>query len=157
MRNAVKVAITGAVALIGGAFLFYSSVSHHVEVDELVLGGLDGWGDKELKIHGYVVPNSIIETVIDQQIQRTFVLHENGKKIRVFHQGPKPDTFKDRAEVIATGRLVRAHSKRPLADSMCKAREVIPANCPVHLDGEPGWVLDATDLMAKCPSRYSDR
>src|SRR5450432_707784 len=96
-----KIALTIAVVIGGGGFLVYSSVGHaqhYRMVDELVGEGFDQWTDKELKVHGYVQSGSIVESVVGQVQHRTFVLQKNGKKIRVFSQGPKPDTFKDEAE-----------------------------------------------------------
>ena len=75
---------------------------------------------------------------------RTFVLHKDGKKIRVFNKGPKPDTFKDQSEVVATGTIVPAASdgrrSRPRSTSA--------------IDSDMAYVVDATELMAKCPSKY---
>ena len=99
-----KIALTAVVVVGGGGFLVYSSVDHaqHYEmVDALIAGGLTHWGDTELKIHGFVQAGTIVETVVDQQMQRSFILEKDGKKIRVFSKGPKPDTFKDQSEVVA--------------------------------------------------------
>jgi hypothetical protein len=41
-----------------------------------------------------------------------------------------------------------------LADGLCKDNKTAAAACPVRTDAEQGWVVDATDLMAKCPSKY---
>ena len=151
-----KIALTAAVVVGGGGFLVYSSVDHaqHYEmVDALVAGGLSHWGDTELKIHGFVQGGSIVESVVDQQMQRTFVLQKEGKKIRVFSKGPKPDTFKDQAEVVATGRLVPAKQDQALANALCKDPK---PGCPIQADGEQTYVFESTELMAKCPSHYAD-
>jgi cytochrome c-type biogenesis protein CcmE len=155
-----KIALTVAVIFGGGGFLIYSSVGHaqhYRMVDELVSDGPkwdDKWHDKELKVHGYVEAGSIVENVVGQVQHRTFVLQKNGKKIRVFSQGPKPDTFKDQSEVVATGRIVKASELQKLADDLCKDNKTAAAACPVRTDAEQGWVVDSTDLMAKCPSKY---
>jgi cytochrome c-type biogenesis protein CcmE len=159
MQNATlaKIALTAAVVVGGGGFLVYSSVGHaqHYEmVDKLLAGGLDHWTGKELKVHGFVEGGSIVETVVDQEMQRSFVLQKDGKKIRVFSRGPKPDTFKDQAEVVATGRLVPAKSEQKLADALCKTAST--PGCPIHADAEQAYVLESTELMAKCPSKYGD-
>ena len=85
------------------------------------------WVDKPLKVHGYFEPGTIDEKVVDQETVRTFVLEHKGKRIKVRKKGPKPDTFKDKSEVVAEGKIVEEN-------------------------GEP--VLVATNLMAKCPSKY---
>jgi cytochrome c-type biogenesis protein CcmE len=49
------------------------------------------------------------------------------KRVAARIAGPVPDTFQDRAEVVATGTLTH---------------------------GNDGYLFDATDVMAKCPSTY---
>jgi len=112
-------------------------------VDDLVHEGFAGWGDKEIKVHGFVEPGSVAEQVIAHETQRSFVLQLNGAKVRVFSRGPKPDTFKDNAEVVATGHLVRSTEMAGSAKAL-----------GVRADAEQSWVVDATDLMAKCPEHY---
>jgi cytochrome c-type biogenesis protein CcmE len=154
-----KIALTIAVIVGGGGFLIYSSVGHaqhYMMVDELAATSLDGWKDKELKVHGFVEAGSIVKAVVGQVQHHTFVLQKNGKKIRVFAQGPVPDTFKDQSEVVATGHLAHAADLQTLADDMCKPKPGDKPNvgCPVRVDAEQAWVVDSTDLMAKCPSKY---
>ena len=159
MTNATlaKIALTCAVALGGAGFLVYSAfgdTEHYQMVNQLVAGGPDGiarWQGKDLKVHGFVEAGSIIETVVNQETQRTFILQKEGKKIRVFSKGPKPDTFKDQSEVVATGHLVPAKDVQALADSLCAKPQ---PGCPVRADAEQAYVVEATDLMAKCPSKY---
>lgn len=148
MRTITKVGISAAVIVGGAAFLVGSSFSHaehYRMVDDLVREGLAGWGDKEIKVHGYVDSGSLVEAVIDQTTSRTFVLEKNGRKVRIFNRGPKPDTFRDRAEIVATGHLVPAASVQSIADAL-----------HVRADDEAAWVVDATDLMAKCPEHYGE-
>lgn len=152
-----KIALTAAVAVGGGGFLLYSSIGdaeHYRMVDELVGDGVSKWENKELKVHGYVESGTIVENVVGQVQHRTFVLQKNGKKIRVFSQGPKPDTFKDQSEVVATGRLIKAGEVQALATALCNNNAAAGAACPIHADQEQTWVVEATSLMAKCPSKY---
>ncbi len=151
--NLAKLAITAAVAGAAIAFRVFSSVAqaqHSLMVDDLVTGGLDGWGDTELKVHGFVEHGSIVETIMDHELQHAFVLENKGKRIRVFARGPVPDTFKDGAEVVATGHLRRPIQLQPRADQMCRYKHGPP--CPLALDT---LALDATDVSAKCPTRYA--
>lgn len=148
MQNSTiaKIALTFGVA-VGGVVFFAKSASssrqHYRMVDQLVSADLGQWSGKELKVHGWVVAGTIKEKVVNQETIRTFILHKDGKKIRVFNKGPKPDTFKDQSECVATGRLL------PAADvaEMAKALDV-------RADGELTYVVEATELMAKCPSKY---
>jgi len=155
-QTLTKIALTAAVAVGGGGFLVYSSTSHaqHYEmVDKLVGNGLDTYKDKELKVHGFVEAGSITEAIVNQEKRRTFVLQKGGKKIRIFSVGPTPDTFKDQSEVVATGRLIPAADVQKLADDIC-AKTKDASACPIHTDAEQMMVVDSTELMAKCPSKY---
>ena len=141
-----KILLTAAVAVGGVTFLVKSSVSsaqHYIMVNDLMKSNLNDWTDKELKVHGWVESGSIRESIVNQQTHRSFLLQKDGKKIRVFSSGPKPDTFKDQSEVVATGRLVPAAKEKELADSL-----------GVTLESDMPYVVDSTELMAKCPSKY---
>jgi cytochrome c-type biogenesis protein CcmE len=152
-----KLVLTTVVAVGGGGFLIYSSVSHAAHdqgVDELVAGKLETWKDKTLKVGG-VVEGAIVEQVIGQETFRSFVMERNGKKIRVFSRGPKPDTFKERSMALATGQVVPAAQFRLLAQRLCQPKDgAEPPGCPIRVDAEQAWVVDASELSAKCPSKY---
>jgi cytochrome c-type biogenesis protein CcmE len=141
-----KIMLTAAVALGGVGFLVKSSVGsaqHYMMVDDLLSSDMNGWKDKELKVHGWVESGSIHESIVNQETHRTFLLQKGGKKVRVFSAGPKPDTFKDQSEVVATGHLAPAAKMKELAASL-----------GVSLESDLAYVVDATELMAKCPSKY---
>ena len=141
-----KIALTAAVAVAGVGFFVKSTLghtTHYKMVDELMATDLASWKDKEIKVHGWVLAGSIKQTVVNQETQRTFVLQKGGKKIRVFSNGPVPDTFKDQAEVVVTGHLIPASEKRELAQAL-----------GVTLDHE--YAVDASELAAKCPSKYEE-
>jgi len=147
-----KIGLTVGVVLGGGGFLVKSSLGHaqhYMMVHELIASGIDQWKDKELKVHGLVEGKSIVEDTVDQETRRTFV----------FSSGPKPDTFKDQSEVVATGRLVPAASMQKVADELCakpSSDKNPKPSCPIKADAEQPLVVDATELMAKCPSKYKD-
>jgi cytochrome c-type biogenesis protein CcmE len=142
-----KIALTAAVALAGVGFLVVSSrenSQHYQMVDELLASGdLAQWDGKEMKVHGWVEAGSIVEKTVNQETKRTFILQKGGKKIRVFSVGPKPDTFKDQSEVVATGRLIASNDMKAVADSL-----------GVRIASDMPYVVDSTELMAKCPSKY---
>jgi cytochrome c-type biogenesis protein CcmE len=141
-----KIVLTAVVAVGGVGFLVKSSVSsaqHYKMVDDLLATDLTSWTGKELKVHGWVESGSIHESIVNQETHRTFVLQAEGKKIRVFNSGPKPDTFKDQSEVVATGHLVPAAQMKQTAGSL-----------GVVIESDMAYVLDSNDLMAKCPSKY---
>jgi cytochrome c-type biogenesis protein CcmE len=87
---------------------------------------------REVKAHGYVVAGSIRQQVVEQTSMRTFELESKGRRVRVTHRGPVPDTFKDNAETVVTGKLVRTNTTLELHTR----------------DGADG-------ISAKCPSRYA--
>jgi cytochrome c-type biogenesis protein CcmE len=150
-----KLALTLLVVVAGGGFMIYSSVGHaqhYKMVHELVATDLDGWNDTELKVHGKVASGTVVAAVVDQEMQRTFVLEMNGKRIRVFARGPVPDTFKDQAEVVATGRLIPAADRQALADALCAKA----SRCPLRAGDEQRFVVEATEVMAKCPGHYKE-
>lgn len=95
-------------------------------VDEL--GDLVPLVGVELKLHGYVELGSMKTEVVNQEATRTFSLTSKHQRIRVRCTGPVPDTLKERAEVVARGRIERAP------------------------DG--AYELVASELVAKCPSTY---
>lgn len=129
-QTLVKLLFTAGVVAGGGGFLLWSSVGnaqHYKMVDQLMAAPAE-WEGRDMKIHGWVQPGSIKEQVVGQEMHRTFVLEHTGKRIFVTHIGPKPDTFRDRSEVVATGSLAK------------------------QADGS--YRFAATELMAKCPSKY---
>lgn len=141
-----KLALTGAVVVAGVVFFAKSastSTQHYKMVDQLLATDLSQWKDQELKVHGWVVAGTIKEKVVNQETMRTFVLHKDGKKIRVFSRGPKPDTFKDQSEVVATGHVVPASTMDAMAQGL-----------GVRIETEMPYVVEASELMAKCPSKY---
>jgi cytochrome c-type biogenesis protein CcmE len=115
--------------VVGGSlsYLFYTTLSSEAEfykhVDE-VLSQPDEWYGKKMKLHGFVVDNTIL--VNDQTLEYRFDLQTNGHAIKAAYKGVVPDTFKNSAEVVLTGVLDR--------------------------DG-----FHATDMTAKCPSKYDPK
>jgi len=141
-----KIILTVAVAVGGVGFFVrssFSSAQHYMMVDDLLASDQASWADKELKVHGWVEAGSIHESVVDQETHRTFLLQKGGKKIRIFSVGPKPDTFKDQSEVVATGHLVPADKMKDVSQRL-----------GVSIESDMPYVVDSTELMAKCPSKY---
>lgn len=148
MQNSTiaKIALTALVGVAGVGFFIKSTLDHsqnYKKVDELLATDLGSWGDKELKVHGYVLPGSIKKEIVNQETRRSFVLQNLGKRIRIFTTGPVPDTFNDTAEVVATGHLIAANERKAMADSL-----------KVDMEKDAAYVFDATELSAKCPSKY---
>ena len=129
-RRIVKVLVSVAVFVGGAGMLIYSSLGdaqYYQHVDEL-MESPEAWEGRTLRVNGFVEPGSIREEVVGQRLERTFVIEREGERIEVHHVGPAPDTFRDLSEVVATGELVQ------------------------QPDGS--YVLEAREIMAKCPSKY---
>lgn len=124
-----KIALSVAVGVSAVGFFFYSSQGHtsRYKMVDQVMAAPQQWLGKPMQIHGWVEPGSIHEEIIAQETVRSFVLEHNGERLLVRNKGPKPDSFRDRSEVVAEGKMIDEN-------------------------GAP--VLVATSLMAKCPSKY---
>jgi cytochrome c-type biogenesis protein CcmE len=124
--------ITLAVILGGLGYLFYSSAGEAFEyykhVDE-VMSEPGRWTGKHLQVHGFVVPDSIQKRLDreHQQIEYKFKAINCGSEVEVRYAGTVPDTFKDRAEVVVKGTLASAGQ------------------------------FNATEISAKCPSKYQQQ
>ncbi len=131
MSRTLKILLSIAILGAAGGLLVYTSVGdseYYKHVHE-VLAEPERFADTSLKVHGFVEAGSIQEEIRDQNTHRTFILQYEGQRIRVTHSGPKPDTFRDLSEVVARGTLRLK-------------------------DGE--YMLEAVELMAKCPSKYEE-
>lgn len=92
--------------VIGGSlsYLFYTTLSSDAEfykhVDE-VAAQPDQWYGKKMKLHGFVVDNTI--QVKDSTLEYRFDMQTNGHVVKATYQGVVPDTFKNGAEVVLGG------------------------------------------------------
>jgi cytochrome c-type biogenesis protein CcmE len=119
-----------SIAIIAFALVVRLFAAHHdgpirYQTVDFVMADPASWLDEDIKLHGYVELGSM---QVGPQMTRTFVLTQNKQRVAARFAGLAPDTFKDRAEVVATGRLTRAP------------------------DG--AYLFVATDVIAKCPSTY---
>ena len=124
-----KVLITAAVAIAGMTFLVYSVLANSGNdkwADEVVKDR-SSWVNKKVRVLGYVEAGTLHKQIINQQTVATFVIEKNGKRIPVEITGPIPDTLTDHAETSALGNLQERNGE---------------------------LVLVATDVSAKCPSKY---
>ena len=131
--------IGATVLVLGLAFggLVWSTLREGTEyyknLDE-VMTDQSQWHDKQLQLHGYVVPDSILRSRTNA-LEYRFKVQNNpakggagdpGSIINASYTGVVPDTFKGEAEVVLKGRLTP--------------------------DG--GFKVDPNGVMAKCPSKY---
>ena len=114
--------------VLGAAFggLFWSSLaegtSYYKHVDE-VMAAPDAWYGKNLKLHGFVAKDSIRRK--RESLDYRFTVHSKGHTVQATYSGIVPDTYKDEAEVVLTGKL-----------------------------GPHGFEVEPNGVMAKCPSKY---
>jgi len=126
----IKIGATAAVLFFAFAGLMYSTLREGTEyfkhVDE-VMANPQAWEGKQLQLHGYVVPGSILKR--PDTLEYKFKVQSNGKVIDATYKGIVPDTFKDRpgeeAEVVMKGELTPA-----------------------------GFNVAPNGITAKCPSKY---
>jgi cytochrome c-type biogenesis protein CcmE len=123
------------VAVLASAFaaLMWSTLREGTEffkhVDEVMVNRQQ-WEGKNLQLHGYVVPGSIL--VKPSTLEYKFKVQNNparsnqsGNIVEASYKGIVPDTFKDEAEVVLRGKLT-----------------------------PQGFHTDPNGVTAKCPSKY---
>ncbi len=108
------------------------------EVNELV--GMDpaAWVGKDVKVHGHVKPGSIRQTLAIKQMITLFVIEQDGKQLRVLGMGRKPDILRDNVDVMVSGKLARGAERAELLRLLEQ-----------HVENDPGYILDATDVRLK--------
>jgi len=128
----IKITITAAVLAAAFGFMLWTTLRDGAEyfkhVDEVVAQRAE-LGDKNLQMHGYVIPDSIANK--PNTLQYYFRVQNNpiraaepGHIMEVNFTGVPPDTFKGEAEVVVAGHLTK--------------------------DGK----FESNKLTAKCPSKY---
>ncbi len=105
-HKTVKIALTVLVFGLALGGLLWSTLSEGTEyykrVDE-VMANPGQWQGKSLRLHGFVVPDSILRK--RDSLDYRFEVQNKGRVVRAVYSGVVPDTFKDDAEVVLKGRL----------------------------------------------------
>jgi cytochrome c-type biogenesis protein CcmE len=131
----IKIAVTSAVLVLAFAGLLWSTLregtEYYKDIKE-VLPQRQAWEGKPLRLHGYVVPNSILRK--PNSLEYRFKVQNDPPRLsqppaseilEASYEGIVPDTFKDEAEVTLQGRLTPS-----------------------------GFAVDRNGVVAKCPSKY---
>jgi cytochrome c-type biogenesis protein CcmE len=131
----IKIGITSLVLVLSFAGLLWSTLrdgtEYYKDIKE-VLPERQAWEGKQLRLHGYVVPNSILRK--PNSLEYRFKVQNDPPRLSqapaaeivdVSYEGIVPDTFKGEAEVTLQGRLT--------AD---------------------GFSVEKNGVVAKCPSKY---
>ncbi len=124
----LKFAIVGGLILGAIALLMFNGVNsamiYYYTVPEVYAKGLE-LSDRGIRVAGYVQPGSIQKESSKSRVE--FVVFEKNSEdtLPVVYEGLVPDTFKDHAEVVVTGKFSASES-----------------------------VFHASEVLAKCPSKY---
>ncbi len=105
-HKALKIGLTSLVLLLSFGGLLYSTMSESTEyykhVEE-VMGAPTPWYGKNLQLHGFVVPDSIMRK--RDSLEYRFKVQSQGQVVDASYTGVVPDTFQNDAEVVLKGVL----------------------------------------------------
>jgi cytochrome c-type biogenesis protein CcmE len=138
MSRSVKVLVTIAVVIGGVAFLAYQSlgeVAPYAHVDEVLASPEKYLQERVIQVHGFAHNVPLTPAIVGDLSVTRFELLSKGKTIAVVHSGVTPDTFKEEAETVVTGKLERTADGSYLFTTV---------------GGEHG-------ILAKCPSKYDGK
>jgi cytochrome c-type biogenesis protein CcmE len=125
-KSPVKIVIAAVIILATVGYLSFTGVRDNKSY-YVTIGELHGMGDKAYVRHLRVAGNVQPGSIHRAGTNAHFTLLEQGNKLDVAYQGsePPPDTFKDDAQALAVGTY------------------------------GPDGVFHATQLQAKCASKYA--
>ena len=125
-KKATRAVVSAVILLTALIAVLYTTVSegaqYYRHVDE-VMNDPGQWYGKNMQLHGFVVDKSI-ETR-PNTLEYRFKIKTGDYSVVATYTGVVPDTFKDSAEVVLTGKL-----------------------------GPDGFKVDRNGVTAKCPSKY---
>jgi cytochrome c-type biogenesis protein CcmE len=105
-KKSTRAVISAAVLLGAVTMVLYATVSsgaqYYKHVDE-VMASPEQWYGKDMQLHGYVVGDSI--QTRPNTLDYRFKLRNGDHAVLASYTGIVPDTFKDGAEIVLTGRL----------------------------------------------------
>ena len=125
-RRNVKLFVGLAVIIVAAAYLILNaargSTAYYLTVDELSKQGPTG---RNVRVAGTIVGGSIDWDARDLRL--TFDITDPGGVLNVVYHGPRPDMFRDGAEVVVEGQYAASGK------------------------------LEARQLLLKCPSKYEEK
>ena len=125
-NQGLKILLTTGVLTAAFAGLMWTTMQDGTEyykhVDEVMVEPA-AWYGKRLQVHGYAANITWKPSTLDYRFQ----LENNGHVIQAEYTGIVPDTFKDKAEVVATGHL----------DGDTLVVDHIMAKCPSKYEAKP--------------------
>jgi cytochrome c-type biogenesis protein CcmE len=133
-HKAVRIGLTTVILFAAFAGLMYSSLAEGTEyykhVDEVMVQPAD-WYGKNLQLHGFVVPDSILRN--RNSLEYRFKVHSNGHIVNATYTGVVPDTFKSEAEVVLKGTLS--------PEGFAVAPNGVMAKCPSKYEPKTGGAV----------------
>ncbi len=106
MIRRIKIVVSVVVLASAFSVLLWSTLREGAEyykhVDEVMVSPRQ-WDGKQLQLHGFVVPGSILRH--PGTLEYKFQLQNKGSTVSAIYEGIVPDTFKDDSEVVLKGRL----------------------------------------------------
>jgi cytochrome c-type biogenesis protein CcmE len=102
-RSWLRIVLSSALVALSVGVLYATPPPEprYLMADEVVANADDLDGAR-LRVHGWVEAGTIVRIMPELT---TFVLQKSGAKLRVWHAGPLPDTFKDQSELVVVGTL----------------------------------------------------
>ena len=123
-KKAVRALVSGAIVIAALGLLFYTTArdgaQFYKHVEE-VTSNQPAWYGKNMQLHGFAKDIKVIPGSLDYQFQ----IQSQGQALQASYRGIVPDTFKEGAEVVLTGRL-----------------------------SPHGFTVAPGGVTAKCPSKY---
>jgi cytochrome c-type biogenesis protein CcmE len=124
--KAIRATLSGLAIIPAFIAVMYTTVAqdavYYKHVNE-VMNAPDQWYGKPMQLHGFVVEKSILQR--PNTMDYRFKIKTDEYSVVADYTGIVPDTFKDGAEVVLSGRL-----------------------------GPEGFKVDPNGVTAKCPSKY---
>lgn len=135
MPNKTLRAVLSLVVVVGAVAFFMAqslgeNVAYFKEVDEVMVDP-EQWYDKNMNLHGYVVPGSIERK--PNSLDWRFQVRNGAHVVRATYTGVVPDTFNEEAEVVLKGRLS--------PEGFHVEKDGVVAKCPSKYEqavGQPG-------------------
>jgi cytochrome c-type biogenesis protein CcmE len=138
MSRSFKVLLTIAVVAGGIGFLAYQSlgeVAPYAHVEEVLANPGQYSQQRVIQIHGFAHNVPLAPKIVGDLSVTQFELTSKGKTIAVSHSGVVPDTFKEEAETVVTGKLERTSDGGYLLTTVGGERGIL-AKCPSKYDGK---------------------
>jgi cytochrome c-type biogenesis protein CcmE len=124
--KAIRATLSGLAIIPAFIAVMYTTVAqdavYYKHVNE-VMNAPDQWYGKPMQLHGFIVDKSILQR--PNTLDYRFKIKTDEYSVVADYTGIVPDTFKDGAEVVLSGRL-----------------------------GPEGFKVDPNGVTAKCPSKY---